>query len=210
MVCALIAHQASLFAEFLLVFVLAAEGAFAWSHLRQAERADRTQRKLLNFEVYRHLLNMIDEYRSERQVLERVLPEDTTAFAFAELPDDQKTSFEQIARSYDRLAMLAAQGVVDIRFVLEFHTRAIVMVWHRLGPYVLQRRVERKQKGHMHQFHMLAIEARMYRIKRYRDEETFAVSPGDQEAWRTWRDKRGIASAIEAWAKENPDLERYW
>jgi hypothetical protein len=85
--------------------------------------------------------------------------------------------------------MMVAKGVVPLSFLMDFQTRGLVVIWHRLRPFVEQLRKKRNQSGHLKQFQMLAIEAKKHRDadKRYSGEETFELGNEDQNAWSEWR-----------------------
>lgn len=169
----------------LFVVVIAALAAF--QQLQYISEQVAASERSLRFQIYRDLLNMIDEFRTDRHRIQEDFPEDTTSFDFDSLSQDQLEQLERVCRPFDTLGMLVAQGVVPLNFVLDFHTRGIVVVWHRLAPYINLLRQKRNQSTLMRQFQMLAIEAKQHRDQFFPHEETFIVTEEDEELWKRWR-----------------------
>ena len=60
-------------------------------------------------------------------------------------------------------------------------TRGLVIVWHRLAPFIEDLRVKRNQPGHTKQFQMLAIEAKKHRDDfRQKDDHRAVVAAEDK------------------------------
>lgn len=171
---------------FLTLLTVVVAGIAAYRQLAAAERN-------LRFQIYRDLLTMVDEFERERHRIEHEFPKDTTDFDFKSLPPEQCEKLERVCRSFDKLGMMVAKGVVPLSFLMDFHTRGLVIVWHRLRPFVQQLRDKRNQKGHFKQFQMLAIAAKMHRDANpeYAAEETFQFTEEDAREWTKWRQKFG-------------------
>lgn len=173
----------------LLVVVGAAFTAF--QQLRYLSEQAAASARDLRFQIYRDLLTMIDEFETERHRIEEDFPKDSASFDFESLPRERREQLERVCRSFDKLGMMVAQGIIPWSFLRDFHTRGLVVVWHRLAPFIKNLRNKRSQLGHMKQFQMLAIEAKKRRDALYPDEETFDLSSEEESMWSEWHQIHG-------------------
>jgi hypothetical protein len=140
----------------------------------------------LRFQVFRDVLELMEDSHTERQLLEKKISE--TEFNVDNATDEERRSYERIIRTWDKLGLLVKHGVVPLDFVLDFYSRPLVLSWRYLEPLVIKKRLKRKQPGHRIKFEILAKLAQQDRQKNYPNEDHyFNVSKEDLKQWRNWK-----------------------
>ncbi len=132
------------FAEFLLVFILAAEGAYAWVHFGQAKAEDRGRR----------IASLYAEFdtaraRRERQAIYYAPPENL-CMAYLHMPEHKKERavVESTIASLDRVCYGVLKLDVGGEDAYQMWCGMMLQVSHKLWPYILeQRELRRKDPG---------------------------------------------------------------
>lgn len=142
MVCALRSEQgllSSAFPEFLLVFVLAAEGAYAWVHFHQAKAEDRV--RLLD-----SLYAEFDTARA-RRAREAIYntPRENLRIAYLHLPEHKKERdlVDSTIASLERLSYRVLKLDVESEDAFQLWGGVMLQVCHKVWPYILEQREQR-------------------------------------------------------------------
>ena len=137
--------------------------------------------------VYFQVLEMMEQTRDERHILEELIPANAAINDFNKLTEPQIKQLDRLARNYDKLGLLVKHHTVPLSFVLDFYSRPLVVGWHRMAPYINTVRATRNQANHMAKFEELAIKAKQYRDKYHPGEESFSLHTERDKKWHVWR-----------------------
>jgi hypothetical protein len=112
--------------------------------LRKSERSAR-------FSVYKDIMNMLDETKKEREMINKIIKtDDSKRFDPKELdnnPTELNDKYEEIIGDWDKIALMWEHKVVPEKFIMEYYSKAIVSSWLFFSDLIYQERA-RKHAGY--------------------------------------------------------------
>ncbi len=165
--------------------------------IRQGERH-------LRFDVYKRVVEMLEETGSLRRQLRDTVSKDSLPKTWSDFKPDDAKAFKGLVQTYDELGLLVKHGSVPIAFVVDLYSRPLVEAWHRLGPCVMVESTARGQAGHRNKFAVLALAAKAHRDESHPDEETFEITTELIARWNRecsgwpWATRRAIKRRLGA------------
>jgi len=129
--------------------------------LRKAERSAR-------FSVYRDIMNMLDETKREREMINRIIKaDDSKRFDQNDRnnnPKELNDKHEEIIGDWDKIALMWEHKVVPEKFIMEYYSKAIVSSWLFFSELIYHERAH-KHSGYKKKFQELFKKADEYRHK---------------------------------------------
>jgi hypothetical protein len=134
------------FAEFLLVFILAAEGAYAWVHFHQARAEGRT--RLLKY-IYAEFDT--EEARQARKAIYDAKPEQLRKdYLHNSQNTKERERVESTIASLERLAYRILNLGVEGEDAFQYCGGVLLQVTHKVWPYILEQRKLREEDPDTH------------------------------------------------------------
>jgi hypothetical protein len=129
----------------------------------------------LRASVYEQAFEMLEKTRQGRHLLYEKVPPEANADFFDQLSSDDLIQLDEVARSFDKVGLLVEHKILPSEFIFDFYSFPLVLIWHRLEPYIRRERERRGQPLHMIMFERLAIKTKAYRDKKNLGGETFTL-----------------------------------
>lgn len=134
------------FAEFLVAFVLAAEGAYAWVHFYQDKAKDRV--KLLS-SLYAEF-DTATARRAREAIYQASPSELCVKFLHDPNNKEKREQVESTIASLDRLGYYILNLGVESEDAFQLWSGVVFQVCYRVWPYIEEQRKERANRGFAH------------------------------------------------------------
>lgn len=124
------------------------------------------------FSVYRDVMNMLEDTKKERDIINAMIKiDDTVRFDPEDLSNNRKElsdKHEEIIRDWDKIALMLEHKVIPEDFILEYYSQAIVSSWLYFSKLIYKERSQ-KHSGYKKKFEGLFRKAEEYRHKHKRE-----------------------------------------